>query len=154
MEIANCAKADFDQILAEIVDFWGNARTLHLHHPMLLYEFGNTAYVIRDGVQVIAYLFGFFAQTSPVAYVHLIGVRRSHRRRGLARLLYEHFTTEARRRGCDSLKAITTAGNSESIAFHRSIGMQPVAGERVGEVMVVRDYSGPGQDRVVFHKRI
>ena len=48
MVITRCSKADFDQILHDIVDFWGSDRTLHLHHPTCLYEFGNTAYVSKE----------------------------------------------------------------------------------------------------------
>jgi len=34
MEIEHCSKADYDQIVGQIVDFWGSDRTLGLHHPM------------------------------------------------------------------------------------------------------------------------
>jgi hypothetical protein len=76
MEISLCTKTDFDQILRDIVDFWGNDHTLRLHHPMLLYEFGNTAYVVKEGEKVVGYLFGLFSQTAPLAYVKFVGVRR------------------------------------------------------------------------------
>jgi len=91
MEIRHCTKADYDEIIAHIEDFWGSNRTLGLHHPMFVYEFGNSAYVIEDGDCVAAYLFGFLSQTEPTVYVHLIGVRTVHRRQGLARCLYDHF---------------------------------------------------------------
>ncbi len=150
IEIARCTKADFDQILAQVAAFWGSDRTLALHHPMFLYEFGDTAYVIRDGDQVVAYLFGLLSQTEPVGYVHLVGVREGHRRRGLAQRLYEHFATYARAQGCTELKAVTTPGNRASLAFHARLGMLPAG----GAVPVVRDYAGPGQDRVVLRKRL
>lgn len=56
MEIDRCTKEDFDQILTEIALFWGSDRTLALHHPLFLYEWGETAFVIRDGGRVAAYL--------------------------------------------------------------------------------------------------
>ena len=34
MEIRHCTKSDFDQIAAQIEDFWGTDRTLSLDHPM------------------------------------------------------------------------------------------------------------------------
>ena len=154
MEIVNCLKRDFDQILLEIEAFWGSDRTLHLHHPMFLYEFGNSAYVIREGDKVIAYLFGFLSQTSPTAYVHLIGVRQSHQRQGLGSLLYEHFIAFARRHGSTEVKAITTPANSQSILFHKKIGMELIGNFVKDTIPTVQDYSGPGIHAVVFQKRI
>ena len=154
MEITLCTKADFDQILTEIADFWGSDRTLKLHHPILLYEFGNSAYVVKEGERVVGYLFGFISQTAPVGYVKFIGVRRSHQRRGIGRRLYERFTDFARSKGCAELKAITSPTNKVSIAFHRRLGMELLGEPNEEGVPVVKDYSGPGIDRVVFRKKI
>jgi len=49
MEITNCSKEDFDQILTDFGQFWEHDRTPALHHPTLIYEFGNSAFVIRRG---------------------------------------------------------------------------------------------------------
>jgi RimJ/RimL family protein N-acetyltransferase len=154
MEIQHCSKADFDQILTDIADFWGSDRTLSVHHPMFIYEFGNTAFVIKDKDKVIAYLFGFFSQTDKTAYVHLIGVRLSYQGQGLGRQLYDNFTTLAKRQGCNKLKAITTAGNQTSVSFHKKIGMRLIGKRNENGIEVVKNYSGPGQDRVVFEKEI
>lgn len=143
--IAPCTKADFDEILAEFDEFWEAPLTRGYHIPILVNEFGNTAYVIKDRGKVVAYLFGFLSQTEPAGYVHLIAVRRSHRRQGLAERLYQHFADHARSRGCTGLKAITSPGNTSSIAFHRRIGMA---------CETIKDYSGRGQDRVVLRKEI
>lgn len=75
MKIEKCTIKDFNEITKGIVDLWGSDRTLHLHQPFLIYEFGNTAFVIKEHGQVIAYLFGFFSQTDNLAYIHLLGVR-------------------------------------------------------------------------------
>jgi hypothetical protein len=55
MEITNCSKADFDQIISDIVAFWGSDRTLHLHQPFLTYEFGSSAFVVKEADQVIGW---------------------------------------------------------------------------------------------------
>lgn len=151
-KIYNCTKNDFDQILTEISEFWGNDRTLHLHHPIFIYEFGNSAYIIREGNKVVAYLFGFLSQTEPTAYVHLIGVRQTHRGQHLGKKLYEHFIEFSRANGCTKIKAITSPNNLDSIAFHKSIGMEPVAAENANSIPLAKDYSGPGIDRVVLEK--
>eukprot|EP00160_Parvularia_atlantis_P015633 Unigene4562_Nuclearia_a/m.13928 Unigene4562_Nuclearia_a/g.13928 ORF Unigene4562_Nuclearia_a/g.13928 Unigene4562_Nuclearia_a/m.13928 type:complete len:157 (-) Unigene4562_Nuclearia_a:191-661(-) len=155
MTVSLCTISDFSRIREDIVRFWGSDRTLYLHHPMLVYEFGNTAFVIRDQDVIAAYLFGFFSQTENVAYAHLVAVRDTHKRMGLGKKLYDHFINIAKARGIGQLKAITTADNTVSVAFHtQQIGMQLKGELHAGCVPVVKDYSGPGLDRVVFVKNI
>jgi GNAT superfamily N-acetyltransferase len=153
-KIQRCTKEDFHQILIDIADFWGSDRTLGAHHPMFIYEFGNTAFVIKSNDMVIAYLFGFFSQTEKTGYVHLIGVRQSFQGKGLGKLLYDNFTELAQKQGCNKLKAMTIAGNATSISFHKKIGMKLMGERNENGVEVVKNYSGPGQDRVVFEKEI
>src|SRR5437016_13148325 len=146
MDITSCTKADYDQIVTHIQEFWGSDRTVRRHPPMFVYEFGTSAYIIKDGNQVAAYVFGFISQTEPTAYVHLVGVRERYRRRGLARRLYDHFVRFALIQGCPELKATTTPGNKESIAFHRSLGMQLTGKLNRDGVQVIEDYARPGKD--------
>ena len=109
---------------------------------------------MKDGRTIAAYLMGFISQTEPTGYVHLVAVRPDYRRQGAARRLYEHFTDEARKRGCTKLKATGHPDNEQTIRFHLSLGMEMV-GEPNGQgVSVVKDYLRPGFDRVVFVKRI
>jgi ribosomal protein S18 acetylase RimI-like enzyme len=154
MQISLCTKADFDRILTDFIEFWGDERTKNLHNPVFLYEFGNTAYVAKEGDKVVGYLFGLFSQTAPVAYVKFIGVRRAYQQRGLGRQLYAHFTEFARTKGYKELKAITSPDNMVSIAFHRSIGMELLGEPNEAGIPVVKDYGGPGIDRVVFRRKI
>jgi len=95
MNIMGCTKHDYDQIVSELSDFWGHDRNRALHHPMFITEFSDCAFVIRDQEKVVAYLFGLIAHAAPVAYIHLVAVRSSHRHLGLARHLYDHFTSFA-----------------------------------------------------------
>lgn len=153
--IENCTMSDFNEIVKDIVDFWGSDRTLHLHQPFLIYEFGNTAFVIKEHGQVIAYLFGFFSQTDNLAYIHLLGVREKNQRQGFGLLLYEYFIEMAKSKGFAKIKAITTASNSKSISFHKNrIGMTLLGGPNENGVNIVRNYSGENNDRVVFEKQI
>jgi len=146
---------EYNDIVRDIVDFWGSDRTLHVHHPYLIYEFGNTAFMIKEQGEVIAYLFGFYSQTESVAYVHLLGVREKHQRRGLGLLLYNHFINIAKSKGIAKIKAITTATNAKSIAFHKNkVGMTLLGEPNEEGVNVVKDYSGIGRYTVVFEKRI
>jgi GNAT superfamily N-acetyltransferase len=160
--IVPCTRADFDAIVSNHATYWDSELTLQLHHPMFFEEFGDTAFVIRADDTIAAYLFGFFAQKAPVAYVHMVAVHPAHRRQGLARALYEHFIEVARARDCKALKATASPMNGGSIRFHTALGMQmlgePVSPEErapgLREVRAVRGYLKPGVDRVVFHKSI
>lgn len=153
-EILICTQEDYNQILDELHEFWGARDTRHLHHPFLIHEFGNSAFVIRRRAQVVAYLFGFVSQTEPVGYVHTVAVRASARRQHLAHQLFDHFVQFARRHGCRHVKAITTPSNLDSIAFHKSLGMQLLGEANIDGIPTVPDYAGTGAPRVVFWKPI
>jgi GNAT superfamily N-acetyltransferase len=152
--IAPCTKADFDQIVSALPDFWGHDRNRSLHHPMFVNELADSAYVIRDGDTVAAYLFGLVATAAPVGYVHLVAVRSAYRHLGLARRLYDHFAAVAASRGCTQLKAITVPDNAGSIRFHTSLGFELEGTPNPDAVSVIADYAGPGLDRVVFRKAL
>ena len=149
-EISPCSKDDYKQILEALQDFWDGRDTRHLHHPMFINEFGNSAFVVREGTRVAAYLFGFISQTEPVGYVHIIAVRRSARRQRLGQKLFDHFVDFARRQGCRHVKAITTPSNSSSIAFHKSLGMQLLGEPNSDAIPIIPDYAGRNEPRVVF----
>jgi ribosomal protein S18 acetylase RimI-like enzyme len=153
-DISTCTPQDYHQILDELSDFWDGRQVRHLHHPMLIHEFGNSAFVIRDGAVVAAYLFGLMSQVEPVGYVHLIAVRASARRRGLGERLFGHFVEYARQQGRRHIKAITSPENSGSIAFHKSLGMELLGAPNAEGIPVVRDYAGRAEPRIVFWKSI
>ena len=155
MKIENCTIDDFNEIISDISEFWGSDRTLHLHQPYLIHEFGNTAVVIRDKGRVIAYLFGFFSQREDIAYIHLIGVREKYQRHGLGKMLYDNFIEIAKSRNIHKIKAITKPINTKSIAFHtKQIGMTMLGEPNMDGINVIKDYSGINSDRVVFIKEI
>jgi GNAT superfamily N-acetyltransferase len=154
MKIETCTVEDYHEILTYLAEFWGSDRTQTLHHPMFVREFRDTALVVRDGGRIAGYLFGFVAPAEPVGYIHLVAVLEGYQRRGFARRLYRHFARIASGQGCRELKAITTPGNARSIAFHTALGMTAEGEPNALGVPVVRDYSGPGEDRVVFRMPI
>ncbi len=147
---------DFLAIVRELPAFWSSTgpgwRTLQFHYPFLVHEFGDTAFVLREDGRVVAYLFGFISQTEPVGYIHLVGVRSSHQRRGIGRALYEHFGELARKRGCVELKAVTAPFNTGSQAFHTAIGFGMVGEPGPDGVPVHTDYHGPGEDMIILRR--
>jgi RimJ/RimL family protein N-acetyltransferase len=155
MKIEKCTIKDFNEIISNISDFWGNDRTLHLHQSFLIHEFGNTAFIIKDKGNVIAYLFGFFSQTQSLAYVHLIGVREKYQNHGLGKMLYDNFIEIAKAQNIHKIKAITKPFNIKSINFHKNkIGMSLQGEPNENGINVIKNYSGMNEDRVVFEKQI
>jgi L-amino acid N-acyltransferase YncA len=160
INISKCNKADFDQIINNFHFFWGNDNSERLkklkilHHPMMIYELGDNAFVIKDEEIVAAYLFGIFSTTEPLAYVHLIASHNNYKRMGLASALYNHFINKAKNHGCKYLKAITSYTNITSMNFHKNIGMELLGEPNKDGITVVKNYAGPNEDRVVFIKEI
>lgn len=135
-------RRDFDEIVSSPSPFWGDRDVRHLHHPMMIEEFGDSALVMEDERgHVAAYLFGMIVNEKRRGYVHVIAVRSDQRGHGHGRRLYDAFGQLAAARGCVEIKAITTPSNAASIAFHESIGMSR---------QEIPDYSGPGRTRVIF----
>jgi ribosomal protein S18 acetylase RimI-like enzyme len=102
MKIIRCTKADYDQIITDMADFWNSSHIDNLkrqHNPVYFYEFGNTAFVVKEGEKVVGYLFGLYSQTTLIAYVKFVGVRASHRKRGVGRALYEQFHQNGKKTG-------------------------------------------------------
>lgn len=152
--ITICSREDYLQILSEIADFWGSDRTLSFHHPIFIHEFGDTAFVIRKEGKVIAYLFGCLSQTENAGYVHLVGVRKNFQNKGLGKCLYNHFITLLKSKNIRELKAITTPTNKVSILFHTRIGMTATGTKNETGIPIVKNYSGSGQDRIVFRMKL
>lgn len=147
---------DFAEILRDFPRFWGERDLLrHLHHPMFVLEFGDTAFVARrrdaqgagqrgrDGI--VGYLLGFVAPTGD-GYIHFVAVRDDARGCGVGRQLHAAFERAAVARGAVALKALTSPENEGSMAFHRRIGFT--------DITRVEDYGGWGRPRIVMRKRL
>jgi GNAT superfamily N-acetyltransferase len=108
MKIVGMTPDDYAAIVEDLASYWGSDRTRHLHHPMFVREFADSAFVARDAEQLVGYLMGFRSQVQPVGYIHLVAVRRDHRETGVARQLYRAFATAIGNHGAGGLKVITT----------------------------------------------
>jgi len=146
MNVRRIAKGDFDRIV-EVIDHWWGGPIGTFSHPIFFYELGDQALVVEQGAEMIGFLLGFVvpSDAARTGYVHLVGIHPDYRRRGVGRLLYEHFIQECRASRCVRMKAITTPGNEGSIRFHLALGWN---------VQEVEDYAGPGRRRFVFTKSL
>jgi ribosomal protein S18 acetylase RimI-like enzyme len=136
---------DLAEILRNYKRFWGEKELpRQLHHPMFFIEFGETAFVARDDSDaIVGYLLGFVAPNGD-GYIHCVAVRDDARRQHLGRRLHERFVAEAAKRGATRLKAITSPGNEDSIAFYRRMGFT--------DIRRVEDYGGSGRPRVIMYR--
>ncbi|MFJ4620689.1 GNAT family N-acetyltransferase [Streptomyces sp. NPDC088812] len=140
--ITQAGTADIRQVLADHHRYWGDRDLRSLHLPALVQEFGETCLVARAEDGIHGYVIGFVTPTG-TGYVHLIATRDDARGTGLGRRLYAAFADAAHHHGALRLKAITSLGNTGSIAFHRRLGF---------DAKTVDDYNGPGQAMVVFDR--
>ncbi|MGW2090419.1 N-acetyltransferase family protein [Streptomyces sp. NPDC001880] len=141
-QITSAESTDIHQVLADRHRYWGDRDLRPLHLFALVQEFGETCLVARAEDGIHGYVIGFVTPAG-AGYVHLIATRDDARGTGLGRRLYAAFADAAHRQGALRLKAITSLGNADSIAFHRRLGF---------DATVVDDYNGPGQAMVVFHR--
>ncbi|MFL5679780.1 MAG: GNAT family N-acetyltransferase [Chloroflexota bacterium] len=139
---------DYDRIIGLLDAWWGGREMTDMLPRLFFTNFADTSFVAQDeDGSIVGFVCGFGSPARPgEAYVHFIGVDPRHRRRGVARLLYDRFAAEARAAGRTTLRALTSPVNEVSIAAHRALGFE-VEGVR-------RDYDGPGRDRVLFVRRL
>lgn len=140
------APADYDAVAAVIDQWWGRPVLAAL--PRLFFDLFHRTSLLVDGPDgPAAFLVGIFSPADPSrAYIHFAGVAPAARQRGLARAMYQEFFGLARADRRSAVSAITSAANTGSIAFHRSLGFtvsEPITG-----------YNGPGRDYVVFERTL
>ncbi|MFG2586096.1 GNAT family N-acetyltransferase [Streptomyces malaysiensis] len=155
--------SDHRMIVGRVQQWWSDSRTpdqareLSLLLPRLFLQFfSGTSLVLEDDADIRAFLIGFYAaDNDEEAYIHFVGVDPTLRGQGLARRLYTEFLRRAAGAGRREVRAITSPGNTGSIAFHQAMGFTLEPGDReVDGLPVCVDYDGPGQDRVCFYRKI
>ena len=155
MNIRQLREADHGPVVAVVDDWWGGRRVADKLPRLFFRYFAETSFAVEGDGELVAFLVGIVGSPADEAYVHFVGVHPDRRSRGLGRRLYEKFFDEARRRGCRSVRAITSPMNTGSIGFHTSMGFEALEGD--GEengAGVHRDYDGDGGDKVVFVRKL
>src|SRR5262249_54991465 len=113
-------------------------------------------HAIDDWFDGRPFLGGFVSQTYPEqAYIHFVGIDPRFRRGSLGRQLYERFFETVRRRGCTTIRCITSPVNTGSIVLPKRMGfeIEGVSGEHQGVPCTV-NYELNGQHRVQFVKML
>jgi ribosomal protein S18 acetylase RimI-like enzyme len=148
VEIRHAEPADYGRVIGRVNLWWGGRDMAPILPRLFFVHFEGTSYVVDDDEgQLAGFLIGFLSQTDPSeAYVHFVGVAPERRGQGLGRSLYERFFADARAHGRTLVRCVTSPANEPSVAFHRALGFEV---ERVAH-----DYDGPGEDRVLFVKKL
>ncbi|HKH11105.1 MAG TPA: GNAT family N-acetyltransferase [Rubrobacter sp.] len=155
MEFRKLRESDHGSVVAVADDWWGGRRVAEKLPRLFFRYFAGTSIAVEDGGELVAFLVGLVGDSADEAYVHFVGVRPDHRSRGLGRRLYEMFFDEARRRGCRTVRAITSPVNTGSVGFHTSMGFEILEGDGAeGGASVHRSYDGDGEAKVVFVRRV
>jgi len=146
--IRHAQPSDYGRVIQHVNAWWGGREMAPLLPKLFFVHFEGTSFVAEDEEGKIAgFLCGFLSQTNPdEAYIHFVGVGPELRGEGLGRELYERFFDEARAHGRTAVRCVTSPVNEASVAFHQALGFEI---DRVAE-----DYDGPGEDRILFLKRL
>jgi ribosomal protein S18 acetylase RimI-like enzyme len=146
--IRHAQPSDYGRVIGRLNAWWGGRDMAPMLPKLFFLHFEGTSFVADgDDEQLAGFLIGFLSQTEGAeAYIHFVGVAPEQRGEGLGRELYERFFETVRAHGRTVVRCVTSPGNADSIAFHEALGFEV---ERVA-----KDYDGPGEDRVVFVKRL
>jgi ribosomal protein S18 acetylase RimI-like enzyme len=152
-------EADHPALVGVVDEWWGGRRMQPFFQRLWFQHFCGTSWLaeLPDG-RPAGFLVGFISPDDPtVGYVKLITTNPNLRQRGLGRELYERFIADVAARGVREVRAITWPGNRVSVRFHTAIGFRPVDGagtQNLYGTPAFPDYDAPGEDRVVFVRRV
>jgi ribosomal protein S18 acetylase RimI-like enzyme len=148
VRIRHAEPSDYGRVIGVVNTWWGGRQMAPMLPKLFFVHFEGTSFVAEDDEGELAgFLVGFLSQThDEEAYVHFVGVDPLQRGSGLGRELYERFFEAVRAEGRSVVRCVTSPVNSESVAFHESIGFRV---ERVDE-----NYDGSGESRVLLVRRV
>jgi ribosomal protein S18 acetylase RimI-like enzyme len=156
VSVRQIKESDYDAVISVLNDWWGGRQMAAMLPRLFFNYFGPTSFLAEIGDKRVGFLVGFFSATeSSGAYIHFAGVHPDHRNSGIGRLLYSRFFDVCRNNGRSIIRCVTSPVNKNSIAFHSSMGFQlEPSSESSGNIPIHRNYDGPGEDRVLFIKRL
>ena len=148
IEIRHARPSDYGRVYPLVNEWWdGREMTQNLPGVFFVHFEGSSFIANTPDCALAGFLCGFLSETNPEeAYIHMAGVAPELRHQGIGRRLYETFFEAARVHGRTVIRLITAPINTGSIAFHEALGFEL---ERV-----LKDFAGPGEDRLVLIKRL
>ncbi|MGG1660264.1 N-acetyltransferase family protein [Brevibacillus sp. NRS-1366] len=156
LAIRNVIEQDYSKMIAVVNDWWNGRQMSEMLPKLFFIHFQPSSFVVEEGGEIVGFLIGFISQTNPEeAYIHFVGVHPDKRKDGIGHEMYHLFFNEVKKRGCQTVRCITSPVNTASIKFHTKMGFQIEEGDKVVDgISVNSDYDGKGNDRVLFVKSI
>lgn len=156
VRIRSIEESDYDAIISVLDEWWGERQMVAMLPRLFFKYFNQTSFLAEIGDKRVAFLVGFFSATgNPEAYIHFAGVHPDYRKSGIGRLLYSRFFDVCRKNARSIIRCVTSPVNKNSIAFHSSMKFKLEPSSEVsGNIPIHRNYDGPGEDRVLFLKRL
>eukprot|EP00762_Andalucia_godoyi_P000361 ANDGO_03075.mRNA.1 Uncharacterized protein YqjY len=168
---------DWSFLAPQLNGWWGGRQVSQYFQHLFATHFANTSFTAEstthggksssssssspsNTTQIVGFICGFASPAKKGhAYIHFVGVDPAFRKQGLARQLYSRFfeLIKAEPFHCHTVNCITAPVNKTSIGFHKAMGFSLLHGDGIDASdgsSYFRDYEGPGQDRVIFEKRI
>jgi ribosomal protein S18 acetylase RimI-like enzyme len=148
VRIRHAEPSDYGRVIGVVNTWWSGRQMAPMLPKLFFVHFEGTSFVAEDEEGELAgFLVGFLSQThDDEAYVHFVGVDPRRRGSGLGRELYERFFDAIRAEGRHVVRCVTSTVNTESVAFHESIGFRV---ERIDE-----NYDGSGESRVLLVREV
>lgn len=157
MEIRSVSASDYHVIAPLVNDWWEGRQVIHMLPKLFFDHFSTTSFVAEEEGEIIGFLIGFLSQANmEEAYIHFVGVDPDYRNFSVGTKLYNKFIEVVTRRGNRRrIKCVISPQNHESLSFHTKIGFEMIPGDQeINGISIHSNYDGPGQDRIVFIKRI
>lgn len=156
MKIRSIKSSDYYQLSPVINEWWNGRNMTHMVPKLFFDHFGTTSFCAEDNGKIVGFLIGFLSQDYiDEGYIHFSGVHPEYRQEGIGRRLYQHFFDRMKYYDRSIVCCITSPVNKNSIAYHKKMGFETVEGDkRNGDIWICSNYSGPGEDKVLFKKEL
>ena len=151
---------DYPAVAAAVEAWWDDRRPGELLERLWLRHFAGTCWLAEDAETgtLVGYVAGFRGASGPdVGVIRSLGVRPSHRRRGIGRALVERSLDDLRSAGATVVESLAWPGNRRAVAFLSGIGFEPETGPGTRSLYGTPAFEGYDfgtEDRVRFLRRL
>ena len=158
-DLRHPTEEDQPGLVGRVDEWFAGQRVRHLVVRAWFRHFASTSWVADDPTgRPIGFLIGYRSPDHPEeAIVSLVAVDPNQRRRGVGRALVAAYLAEAASAGVATVTVVAWPGEPIAIDFFRALGFEPDDGPGSRNLFGTRaypDYEGPGEDRIVFVRRL